>query len=103
MERFIRKHFWLLSGAFILIAAPVAAGTMQLLTRHIPALAPEPNASAIVIERERITTPTQSSVTVDTSTAWGDIRTVSEHARVVVGADGLHTLEARHVRPEQYH
>ena len=35
MERFIRKHFWLLSGAFILIAAPVAAGSMQLLTRHI--------------------------------------------------------------------
>lgn len=32
-----------------------------------------------------------------------DRRTVSEHARVVVGADGLHSLVARIVRPEQYH
>jgi 2-polyprenyl-6-methoxyphenol hydroxylase-like FAD-dependent oxidoreductase len=29
--------------------------------------------------------------------------TVTEHARVVVGADGLHSLVARAVRPEQYH
>jgi general secretion pathway protein C len=87
MERFIRKHFWLLSGAFILIAAPVAAGSMQLLTRHIPALAPEPNAPAIVIERERITLPTQPSVTVNTSTSWGDIRTVGEHAYEIPAAD----------------
>ena len=28
---------------------------------------------------------------------------VTEHARVVVGADGLHSLVARAVRPEQYH
>jgi flavin-dependent dehydrogenase len=32
-----------------------------------------------------------------------DRRTVSEHARVVVGADGLHSLVARLVRPEPYH
>jgi 2-polyprenyl-6-methoxyphenol hydroxylase-like FAD-dependent oxidoreductase len=32
-----------------------------------------------------------------------DRRTVSEHARVVVGADGLHSFVARTVRPEQYH
>jgi flavin-dependent dehydrogenase len=32
-----------------------------------------------------------------------DRRTVSEHARVVVGADGLHSLVARRVRPAQYH
>jgi 2-polyprenyl-6-methoxyphenol hydroxylase-like FAD-dependent oxidoreductase len=32
-----------------------------------------------------------------------DRRTVSEHARVVVGADGLHSLLARLVRPEEYH
>lgn len=31
-----------------------------------------------------------------------DRRTVSEHARVVVGADGLHSLVARLVRAEQY-
>jgi 2-polyprenyl-6-methoxyphenol hydroxylase-like FAD-dependent oxidoreductase len=30
-------------------------------------------------------------------------RTVDERARVVVGADGLHSLVARVVRPEQYH
>lgn len=30
-------------------------------------------------------------------------RTVTERARVVVGADGLHSLVARAVRPEQYH
>jgi flavin-dependent dehydrogenase len=30
-------------------------------------------------------------------------RTVTEHARVVVGADGRHSLVARTVRPEQYH
>jgi flavin-dependent dehydrogenase len=29
--------------------------------------------------------------------------TVTEHARVVVGADGRHSLVARAVRPEQYH
>jgi general secretion pathway protein C len=99
MERFIRKHFWLLSGAFILIAAPVAAGTMHLLTRNIPALAPEPNAPAIVIERERITIPAQAqpaparpSVTVDTSTAWGDIRTVGEHAYEISTADFQNAL-----------
>jgi flavin-dependent dehydrogenase len=31
-----------------------------------------------------------------------DGRTVTEHARVVVGADGRHSLVARAVRPEQY-
>ncbi len=31
-----------------------------------------------------------------------DRRTVTERARVVVGADGLHSLVARAVRPEQY-
>ena len=30
-------------------------------------------------------------------------RTVSEHARVVIGADGRHSLVARAVQPEQYH
>jgi flavin-dependent dehydrogenase len=30
-------------------------------------------------------------------------RTVTERAQVVVGADGLHSLVARAVRPEQYH
>jgi 2-polyprenyl-6-methoxyphenol hydroxylase-like FAD-dependent oxidoreductase len=30
-------------------------------------------------------------------------RTRTEHARVVVGADGLHSLVARTVRPDQYH
>jgi len=30
-------------------------------------------------------------------------RTVTEHARVVVGADGRHSLIARAVQPEQYH
>jgi flavin-dependent dehydrogenase len=30
-------------------------------------------------------------------------RSVTERARVVVGADGLHSLVARAVRPEQYH
>lgn len=30
-------------------------------------------------------------------------RTVTEHARVVVGADGRHSLVAEAVRPEQYH
>jgi 2-polyprenyl-6-methoxyphenol hydroxylase-like FAD-dependent oxidoreductase len=30
-------------------------------------------------------------------------RTVTEHARVVVGADGRHSLVAHAVRPEQYH
>jgi 2-polyprenyl-6-methoxyphenol hydroxylase-like FAD-dependent oxidoreductase len=29
--------------------------------------------------------------------------TVSEHAKVVVGADGLHSLVAKTVQPEQYH
>ena len=29
--------------------------------------------------------------------------TVTEHARVVIGADGLHSVVARAVRPEQYH
>ncbi|MCY1014290.1 hypothetical protein [Pyxidicoccus sp. MSG2] len=94
MERFIRKHFWLLGGAFILIAVPGVAGTMHLLNRHIPALAPEPNAPAIVIERERITLPAQAQqaparppVAVDTSTSWGDIRTVGEHAYEIASAD----------------
>jgi 2-polyprenyl-6-methoxyphenol hydroxylase-like FAD-dependent oxidoreductase len=32
-----------------------------------------------------------------------DGRTVTEHARVVVGADGRHSLVARAVRPEHYH
>jgi flavin-dependent dehydrogenase len=32
-----------------------------------------------------------------------DRRTVSDHARVVVGADGLHSLVARLVGPEHYH
>jgi 2-polyprenyl-6-methoxyphenol hydroxylase-like FAD-dependent oxidoreductase len=32
-----------------------------------------------------------------------DGRTVTERARVVVGADGLHSLVARAVAPEQYH
>jgi 2-polyprenyl-6-methoxyphenol hydroxylase-like FAD-dependent oxidoreductase len=32
-----------------------------------------------------------------------DGRTVTERARVVVGADGRHSLVARAVRPEQYH
>jgi 2-polyprenyl-6-methoxyphenol hydroxylase-like FAD-dependent oxidoreductase len=32
-----------------------------------------------------------------------DRRTVDEHAGVVVGADGLHSLVARLVRPERYH
>jgi 2-polyprenyl-6-methoxyphenol hydroxylase-like FAD-dependent oxidoreductase len=32
-----------------------------------------------------------------------DGRTVTEHARVVVGADGRHSRVARAVRPEQYH
>ena len=32
-----------------------------------------------------------------------DGRTVTEHARVVVGADGRHSLVARIVQPEQYH
>ena len=32
-----------------------------------------------------------------------DGRAVTERARVVVGADGLHSLVARAVRPEQYH
>jgi flavin-dependent dehydrogenase len=32
-----------------------------------------------------------------------DGRVVTERARVVVGADGLHSLVARAVRPEQYH
>jgi flavin-dependent dehydrogenase len=30
-------------------------------------------------------------------------RVVTEHARVVIGADGRHSLVARAVRPEQYH
>ena len=30
-------------------------------------------------------------------------RTVTEHARVVIGADGRHSLVAESVRPEQYH
>lgn len=30
-------------------------------------------------------------------------RTVTEHARIVVGADGRHSLVAKTVRPEQYH
>ena len=29
--------------------------------------------------------------------------TVTEQARVVIGADGLHSVVARAVRPEQYH
>lgn len=105
MERFIRKHFWLLSGALILIAAPVAAGTMQLFTdlklvRHIPGFEPERasnNASVIVIERERITipangqpaqqAPAQRAMAVDTSNPWSDIRTVGEHAYEVPLAD----------------
>ena len=33
----------------------------------------------------------------------GDGRTVTERARVVVGADGRHSLVAKAVRPEQYH
>ena len=33
----------------------------------------------------------------------GDGRTVTEHARVVVGADGRHSLVARTVQPERYH
>ena len=32
-----------------------------------------------------------------------DGRTVTEHGRVVVGADGRHSLVARTVQPEQYH
>ena len=32
-----------------------------------------------------------------------DGRTVTEHAKVVVGADGRHSLVARAVEPEQYH
>ena len=32
-----------------------------------------------------------------------DGRTVTEHARVVVGADGLHSTVARAVRPDRYH
>ncbi|NMO20560.1 hypothetical protein HPC49_32080 [Pyxidicoccus fallax] len=58
-----------MSGALILLAAPVAAGTMNLLddfklTRLIPGLAPEKERtaraseeSAVVIERERIIIP----------------------------------------------
>jgi 2-polyprenyl-6-methoxyphenol hydroxylase-like FAD-dependent oxidoreductase len=30
-------------------------------------------------------------------------RTISEHARLVIGADGRHSLVARAVQPEQYH
>jgi 2-polyprenyl-6-methoxyphenol hydroxylase-like FAD-dependent oxidoreductase len=33
----------------------------------------------------------------------GDGRTVTEHAKVVVGADGRHSLVARAVQPEHYH
>lgn len=70
MERVIRRYFWLLSGTLILIAAPVAASTLSLLTdfkltRLIPGLSSERDATstgtapAIVIERERITIPAE--------------------------------------------
>jgi 2-polyprenyl-6-methoxyphenol hydroxylase-like FAD-dependent oxidoreductase len=52
---------------------------------------------------------TVSEVVVDDGRVTGvrghgrDGRTVTEHARVVVGADGRHSRVARAVRPEQYH
>ncbi|MBZ4423131.1 hypothetical protein [Myxococcus sp. RHSTA-1-4] len=81
MKRFIRSYFWLLSGALLLIAAPVAARTLDLLTdfeltRLIPGLAPErargaTSAPAIVIERERITVPAQGQHLGDTAVSRG--------------------------------
>ncbi|QSQ26901.1 hypothetical protein JY651_19155 [Pyxidicoccus parkwayensis] len=105
MKRFIREYLWLLSGALILIVAPpVAAATMQWfkdfkLSRSMPALAPDPNATAIVIERERIIipavvtghptppSPAQLAARLAASTQWGDIRSVGEHAYVVPSSD----------------
>ncbi|MCP3144585.1 hypothetical protein [Pyxidicoccus xibeiensis] len=99
MARFIRRNLGLLCGAFVLVAAPVAANTMQLftdfkLTHLIPGLEPRPEQKVtpvivIVIERERITLPVNSQQVVEGSgihavpaaTAPGDgIRTVGEHA-----------------------
>ena len=108
MERFIRRYFWLLSGAVILIAAPVAASTMNLftdfkLTRFIPGLASEPERStgstgadsAIIIERERIIVPVNSqhhaevrpTMPVEPSMPGSGIRAVGEHAYEVPSAD----------------
>ena len=116
MERFTRKNLWLLSGALILVAAPVGARTLDLLTdfkltRFIPGLAPERERStredsAIVIERERIIIPAgypragghveearsaqvarAPAPSQDTGAPCGGIRAVSEHAYEVPGED----------------
>jgi general secretion pathway protein C len=113
MERFIHRNLWLLlSGAVILIAAPVAARTMDLfsdlkLTRFIPGLAPErtrsptPEGPPIIIERERIIIPaTRHHVVRDEegprsalatqaplAAPRDGIRAVGEHAYEVPSAD----------------
>ncbi|WP_164021365.1 PDZ domain-containing protein [Pyxidicoccus trucidator] len=110
MERFTRKQFWLLSGALILFAIPVAASAMNLLpdfklSRFIPELGDARPRSvsatgetpSIVIERERIVipasgpsqwqSPTPSSTPAITAAPWSGIRMIGEHAYEVPGTD----------------
>ncbi|MFP2932029.1 hypothetical protein ACLESO_44070 [Pyxidicoccus sp. 3LG] len=100
MKHTIRRNIWLLTGAFVLIAAPVAANTMQWFTdfklaRLIPGLDSkrEPSTTpVIVIERERITLPVNGQQVIEgtgihaaptsavSTTPSESIRAVGEHA-----------------------
>ncbi|MFP2908918.1 hypothetical protein ACLESD_28490 [Pyxidicoccus sp. 3LFB2] len=107
MERITRKHFWLLSGALILFAVPVAASAMNLLPdfklSHWLGGAPQRSVSStgetpsITIERERIvipvtgpqapSTPGRASEPAASATPWSGIRMIGEHAYEIPGTD----------------
>jgi 2-polyprenyl-6-methoxyphenol hydroxylase-like FAD-dependent oxidoreductase len=83
--------------------APVAYGPRRtVLDKLLLDAAAEAGAEV----RERFTV---EDVVVDDGRVTGvrghgrDGRTVTEHAKVVIGADGRHSLVARAVGPEQYH
>jgi 2-polyprenyl-6-methoxyphenol hydroxylase-like FAD-dependent oxidoreductase len=83
--------------------APVAYGPRRTVLDH---LLVEAASQAGAEVRERFTV---EDVVIDDGRVTGvrghgsDGRTVTEHAKVVIGADGRHSLVARAVGPEQYH
>ena len=96
-------------GPFTLVGAP---GTADSPVAYAPRrtvldkLLVDAAAEAGAEVRERFTV---SDLVIDDERVTGirghtkDGSTVTERARVVIGADGLHSVVARAVRPEQYH